>query len=122
MKPPPGDLAALMLRVEGTLEAFQYVDHFVETSLLQCIGRVDGSLATAADEYDRPIHAGNLLHLPDKMGIDCPFGSVIPGDVVGAGGMPDKQVLHFTAAVDEHGLGIVVQEIACLGRREMFHT
>ena len=61
VKPPPRDLAALMLLIECALEAFAHVVDLVESSLLQRATRIDRSLATAADEHYRPIHAGDFL-------------------------------------------------------------
>src|ERR1700676_4341746 len=83
----------------------------LKSRFLKRNARVHRALAAATDQYDGPIDAGDFLHLADKMRIDGPVGPVVPRDMMGARGMPDEQVFHFAAAVDEERLGILMQEI-----------
>ena len=79
-------------------------------------------MSAPADEDDGSVHAGDLLHLPDKMRIDVPIGSVIPSHMLRADGMADEEELHLAAAVDEDRLGIGVEEIECFLGLEVLHA
>ena len=55
------------------------------------------------------------------MRIDVPVGTVVPRDVVRAGRMADEQVFHLAAAVDQHGLRILLQEIVRFPGLQVLH-
>ena len=102
--------------VERALEAVEHVVDVRETGLLQRETGVDRAVAAAADQHDRPVHAGDFLHLPDEMRVDLPVGPVVPGDVVRADRVADEEVLHLRPAVDEDGRRVLVQEVVRLAR------
>ena len=110
-----------MVRVKRPFEALEDIDDVAETCLLQSMPRGDRALPTATNQYDGPIHTGNPAHLSHKMWIDHPVGSIIPGDVVSSDRMPDEQVFHFAAAVDQDCVGIVLEERVCVEGCQMLH-
>ena len=48
------------------------------------------------------------------MRIDVPVGPVVPRNVMRAERMADEQVFHFAAAIDQHGLRILLEEVVRL--------
>ena len=101
----------MMLVVERAFEAVEDVVDLGEAGLLEREPGIDRAMAAAADQHDRPVHARDLLHLADEMRIDFPVGAVVPRDVLRAHRMADEQVLHLAAAIDEHRLRILLQEV-----------
>ena len=57
----------------------------------------------------------------DEMRIDLPVGTVVPRDVMRAARMADEQVFHLAAAIDEHRLRILAQEVVRFLRFQVFH-
>ena len=78
-------------------------------------------MTAAADQHHGPVHAGDLLHLPDEVRVDVPVRAVVPGDVLRALRMADEQVFHLAAAVDEDGSWILLQELLCFGGLQVLH-
>src|SRR5258708_16208720 len=68
-------------------------------------------MAAPANQHDRAVHAGDLLHLPDEMRVDVPVRAVVPRDVLRADRMADEEILHLAAAVDEDRLRIGMEEV-----------
>ena len=78
-------------------------------------------MSTAANQHNRPIGAGDLLHLAHEMRIDVPVGPIVPCDVMRADRMADEEILHLAAAIDEDGGRVVVKELYGLGRFQVLH-
>ena len=117
----PETRAAVMAVVERPLESVEHVVDVGEAGLLQREAGVERAVAAAADQHDRAIHAGDLLHLADEVRVDFPVGAVVPRDVVRADRVADEEVLHLAAAVDEDRRRIVVEELRGFGGLQVFH-
>src|SRR5438105_13564875 len=72
---------AVMLVVELAFEAVEHIHHVLEAGAFERFARFERAVAAAADEHHGPVvevRAGGLLHLVHEMGIDLPFGAVVP--------------------------------------------
>jgi hypothetical protein len=119
---PAGNGVAVVLVVERAFETLEHVVDLGKPGLLQRLAGADRALAAAADEQDRPVHARDLAHLADEVRIDLPVRTVVPSDVMRADRVADEQVLHLAAAVDEHRLRVLVQELVGFLGLQVFHA
>jgi hypothetical protein len=104
---------AMVVLVELALEPMEHVEHILEARALEGLARLDGAISAAADEDHRAlveIRPGDLLHLPDEMGIQVPVRAVIPRHHHRPVGMADEHVLHLAAAIDEDRIGVFLEE------------
>jgi hypothetical protein len=90
METPSAESAAVMILVQLSLKALDYVIHLAETCIEQGSTSVLGALAAAADQDYRSafviFRAGGtakqeLADIGDEVGIDGPLGLVDPGDM-----------------------------------------
>ncbi len=118
---PAAFRAAVMIFVKLTFETVQHVVDLGKAGCLERVAGVERAVAAATDQYHRTIDAGGFFDVRDKIGIDVPVRAVVPRDVYRAGWVADEQVLHLAAAVDEYGIGSLVQHFVSLLRFEVFH-
>ena len=110
-----------MLLIKLAFEAVQHVVDFGEAGLFQCAAGVERTVAAAADQHYRTIDAGGFFYMCHKIGINVPVRPVVPRNVNCACRMTDEQVFHLAAAVDEHGLRMLLEELLRLGGFQVFH-
>lgn len=111
-----------MALVERPLEAVEDVVDLLEARFLELEAGGDRALPAATDQHDRSIHARDLLHLTDEVRIDLPVGALVPGDVMGTRGVPDEQIFDLAAAIDEHRIGVVAQEVEGFAGCKVLHA
>jgi tRNA 2-thiocytidine biosynthesis protein TtcA len=108
----------MMLVIKLPLEAFRHVIDILDPGFDQYLSGLERAYAAAADQDHRRCPGRTsehrLAHQRDEMGIDFPVGLVDPGDVYGPRRMADKQKLHVRTHVDEHGVGMVREELVGL--------
>ena len=121
VEPPASERAAMMLIVEIAFEPLAHMIYPLHSGFDQRLTCFQGAFSAAADEYYRCAAASFLVayrssehvlsYVRDEMWIDGPVGLVDPGNVDRALGVPDKQILHCRADVDQDGTGIVAQQV-----------
>src|SRR5262249_47752628 len=95
--------------------------HLSETGFFQRAAGIKRTVAAAADQNNRTIHAGGFFHMRHKVGIHFPVRAIVPRDVHGTGGMTHEQIFHFAAAVDENGVWVLPKKFVRLLWFKMLH-
>jgi hypothetical protein len=113
----------MIVGVKRPLEALKDIYHVDETSRVQRFARLNGTVATAANNQDGPaqVVAYQPFDLLGKLRIDLPIGPFLPCHMLGTNRMADIHVLDFSPAIDEHCVRIFLKQ--CMGgqRVEMLH-
>jgi len=99
----------------------QHVVNLGKTIFFEVTSGFDRAPPRAADQHHWPIDRCCLARMAEKIRIDVPVGSVLPGDVDRPRRMADEQVFDFRAAVDEHRFGVRLKKGVGFGGFEMFH-
>ena len=104
----------MVVIVEFTLKAVQDVEDLRKACFFQRPSGIQRAITAAADDDHRAVDAGRLFDMSDKVRVDIPVGTVIPGDVDRADGVADEQIFHLAAAVDEYRVRILLEELSGL--------
>lgn len=104
----------MVVVVELAFKAVQHVVDLGETGFLQRTSRIQRPVAAAADHHHRPVDAGRLFDVGDKMRVDVPVRAVVPGNVNRTDRVAHEQVFHLAAAVDEYRIRVLFEEFGSL--------
>ena len=98
--------------IERAIESFQHIYNAGKTGGFKRYSGFDRTPAAAANQQYRAVQItfDQPLDLVGKRRVDFPIRPFLPSDVLGTHWMTDVHMLGFCPAIDQHGVGPLLQK------------
>jgi hypothetical protein len=118
MKAPTVNGRTMVMIVQMAFKTFRDVIDLPHPSRYQRFAGIERANPAAADQYHRRRPPGpakhRLAYLLHELGIYLPVGLIDPRNMDRTGRMPDEQIFHIGAHVDEHRVRVFLKKLECL--------